>query len=176
MPTAPQGTVTQPSHNQPDNRTTRRNATTAVNPRGGGTVVRPRRVRAFAGVVAAVLLGVFVVVAVLLKNSDTGVNFHTSDQVAMVGIGLVLAAGALWPTWPRVRADAEGIEVRNLLGPHRFSWDAVRHVSFPDGARWARLELPADEYVPMLAIQAMDGERAVAAMRELRRLHREAGT
>jgi hypothetical protein len=32
VPTAPQGTVTQASHNQPANRTIRWNATTAVNP------------------------------------------------------------------------------------------------------------------------------------------------
>lgn len=140
----------------------------------GAVVARPRRIRVFAGILAVILAGVFAVVAVLLKDSSTGVHFHTSDQVAMAGIGLLLAAGVLWSTWPRVRADAEGIEVRNLFGPRRFTWDLVRQVSFPDGARWARLELPADEYVPMLAVQALDGERAVAAMRELRRLHRAA--
>jgi hypothetical protein len=136
-------------------------------------IVRPRRIRVYAGILATLFVAAFVVVAVLLKESDTGVIFHTSDQIAMAGIGLVLAGASLWSTWPRVRADAEGIEVRNLLGPRRFSWDVVRHVSFPDGAAWARLELPADEYVPMVAIQAIDGERAVAAMRELRRLHRD---
>jgi hypothetical protein len=134
---------------------------------------RPHRVRLFAVPLAAALVAAFTVVALLLKDSNTGVRFHTSDQVAMVGIGLVLALAVLWSTWPRVRADADGIEVRNLLGPRRFPWSEIRHVSFPDGARWARLELPADEYVPVLAIQSLDGDRAVAAMRELRRLHRE---
>jgi hypothetical protein len=137
-------------------------------------VVRPGKVRVIAGFVAAVLVAGFTVVAVFLKDSDTGVRFHTSDQVAMAGIGLLLAAAVLWVTWPRVRADADGVEVRNLLGSRRFPWHVVRQVSFPASAWWARLELPADEYVPMMAIQAMDGERAVAAMRELRRLHREA--
>jgi hypothetical protein len=139
-------------------------------------IFRPHRVRLYAGIVAAILLAAFVVVAVLLKDSEIGHNFYTSDQIAMAGIGVVLALAALWSTWPRVRADAEGIEVRNLLGPRRFAWDTVRQVSFPDGAAWARLELPADEYMPMLAIQAIDRDRAVAAMRELRRLHREAGS
>lgn len=137
-------------------------------------VVRPRKVRWYAGSAGAVLLAVFVVIAVLLKDSRTGVNFQTSDQVAMAGIGAMLAAAVLWLTWPRVRADATGIEVRNLVGTRRFGWETVRQVTFPDGARWARLELPDDEYVPMLAIQSLDGDRAVAAMRELRRLHREA--
>jgi hypothetical protein len=46
-------------------------------------------------------------------------------------------------------------------------------VSFPDGQPWARLELPSDEYVPIVAIQAADGELAVTAIRELRALHRK---
>jgi PH (Pleckstrin Homology) domain-containing protein len=136
-------------------------------------VARPRKLRLYTSIVAAVFVGVFVVVALFLKDSKTGVHFATSDQVAMVGIGLLLAAAVLWPTWPRVRADEEGVEVRNLLGARRFSWTDVRQLSFPDKAWWARLELPGDEYVPMLAIQALDGERAVTAMRELRRLHRD---
>jgi hypothetical protein len=138
------------------------------------TTVRPTRVRLLAGIVAGFFVAAFVVIAIFLKDSDTGVHFTTSDQVAMVGIGLFLALAVLWITWPRVRADAEGIEVRNLLGARRFAWTVVRGVSFPDGAWWARLELPSEEYVPMLAIMAMDGDRAVSAMRELRRLHRQA--
>jgi hypothetical protein len=135
---------------------------------------RPHRVRFVAIPLAVALVVAFTVVALLLKDSDTGVRFHTSDQVAMVGIGVVLALAVLWSTWPRVRADADGIEVRNLLGPRRFPWSEIRAVSFPDGARWARLELPADEYLPMIAIQSLDGDRAVTAMRELRHLHRAA--
>jgi hypothetical protein len=115
----------------------------------------------------------FAVAGVFLRASDTGANFVLSDQIAMFGIGIVLALGALWFTRPRVRADREGVEVRNMLGARRFPWSEVERVSFPDGSPWARLELPRDEYVPVLAIQAMDGERAVTAMRELRRVRRE---
>lgn len=135
---------------------------------------RPRKVRALAVAVAVLFVAVFVVVAVLLRNGSTGVTFYASDQVAMVGIGLVLAGGALWFARPRVRADGEGVEVRNMLGTRRFAWPEIESVSFPDGSPWARLELPDDEYVPILAVQAVDGEHAVTAMRELRRLRREA--
>jgi hypothetical protein len=139
-------------------------------------MARPHRARIAAFVVAALFVVAFVVVAVLLRSSSTGANFYVSDQVAMAGIGLVLAAAALWFARPRVRADHEGVEVRNMLGTHRYSWSDIRSVSFPDGSPWARLELPADEYVPILAVQAIDGEHAVTAMRELRRLRREAST
>ena len=135
---------------------------------------KPRRIRVVAVVTAAVFLVVFTVVAVLLRSEWTGAYFQVSDQVAMVGIGAVLAAGALLFTRSRVRADAEGVEVRNLVGNRRFEWSQVEHVSFPDGASYARLELPDDEYVTMMAIPSVDGDRSVAAMRELRRLHREA--
>jgi photosystem II stability/assembly factor-like uncharacterized protein len=43
-------------------------------------------------------------------------------------------------------------------------------VSFPGGSRWARIDLPDDEYVPLMAIQAVDKERAVHAMDTVRAL------
>lgn len=135
---------------------------------------RPRRVAWVAGVCAAVLVIVFTAVAVLLRTSDTGVIFQPADQVAMVGIGVLLAAGALLWATPRVRADRDGIEVRNVLVKRRFEWHEVLSVSFPDGASWARLELPDDEYYAVMAVQAVDRERAVAAVRALRRLHKQA--
>ncbi|WP_436496842.1 PH domain-containing protein [Actinokineospora sp. HUAS TT18] len=137
-------------------------------------IARPRKVRLVTGIIATVFVVIFTVVAVLLRNTPTGVFFHTSDQVAMAGIGVLLACGALWFTRPKVTADAEGVNVRNLLGTTHFSWDVVESVSFPNGASWARLELPDDEYVPIMALQSMDGERAVTGIRELRRLLKEA--
>ncbi|OLR94629.1 PH domain-containing protein [Actinokineospora bangkokensis] len=136
---------------------------------------RPRRVRWVAAAFAVVFVALFTVVAVLLGgDTSTGVYFRLSDQLAMVGIGVLLACGALWLTRPRVSADADGVTVRNLLGSTRFDWASVVGISFPDGASWARLELPDDEYVPVMAVQAVDGDRAVAAIREMRKLHRAA--
>jgi PH (Pleckstrin Homology) domain-containing protein len=136
-------------------------------------VVRPHRVRRIAIPVAAALVVIFVVIAVLLRSGSTGVQFGLSDQVSIAAIGVVLAAGALLFVRPRVVADADGVEVRNVLFGQLVPWSMITAVSFPDGAPWARLELPRDEYVPVVAIQAADGERAVAAIRELRALHRE---
>ena len=137
-------------------------------------VIRPRRAMIMCGVLAVALLAVFVVVAVLLRNGDTGVRFQRSDQAAMVGIGILLACGVMLFSIARVRADAEGIEVRNVLITRHFAWSDVLSVSFPDGASWARLELPDDEYHALMAIQAVDRDRAVEAVRALRKLHRAA--
>jgi hypothetical protein len=135
---------------------------------------RPHKARAIAIAVAVVFVVAMTTVAVLLRRSSTGAYFYLSDQVAMAGIGLILAGAALWFARPRVRADHDGVEVRNMLSARRFAWPEIESVSFPDGSPWARLELADDEYVPILAVQAIDGEHAVTAMRELRRLRREA--
>lgn len=133
--------------------------------------VRPLRARWIALVLAVVLVTVFSVVAALLRRTDTGVYFRTSDQVAMVLLGCLLGGAALLFARPRVRADADGIMVRNIVGTHRLPWELVLRVSFPDGASWARLELPDDEYLAVMAIQAADKDHAVRAIHALRALH-----
>ena len=52
-------------------------------------------------------------------------------------------------------------------------WTDVVDVSFPAGARWARVDLPHDEYFAVMAIQAADKGRAVQAMETVRALMRE---
>jgi hypothetical protein len=134
-------------------------------------VLRPRRVLVVAWVGAVATVVAFSVVAALLRSSDTGVFFRTADQVAMVLLGLLVAAGVLLLARPRVRADARGVEVRNVGVPRYLPWELVRAVAFPDGASWARLDLPDDEYLAVMAVQAVDGQRAVAGIRQLRALH-----
>lgn len=134
-------------------------------------VLRPRRVLVLAWAGALIIVGLFVAIALVLRNSDTGVFFRLADQVALVVLGLIIAGGLLLLARPRVRADADGIEVRNILLTRRFRWTDVVRVAFPDGASWARLDLPDYEYVAVQAVQAVDGQRSVTAMRRLRALH-----
>jgi hypothetical protein len=136
-------------------------------------VVRPHKVRQVVIPVAALLVVIFVLFAVVLDGSSTGVHLGISDKIALGAVGLILAGGVLLLARPRVRADARGVEVRNLLFGQVVPWQQIKGVSFPDGAPWARLELPRDEYVPVVAIQAADGERAVRAIRELRAWYRD---
>jgi hypothetical protein len=138
---------------------------------GDVVVVRPRKVMIAAWVGAVAVVALFIVVAVLLRGNETGVYFRFADQVALVVLGLLIGGGVLLLARPRVRADAEGIEVRNILMTRRLPWHFVRRVAFPDGASWARLDLPDDEYLPVLAIQAVDGYRAVEGIARLRALH-----
>jgi Bacterial PH domain len=74
-------------------------------------------------------------------------------------------------TRPRVEADAEGIRVRNLLGSYELPWAVVRAVRFGRGAPWATLDLRDDDVVAVMAVQAVDKQYAVDAVRGLRALH-----
>lgn len=132
--------------------------------------VRPRRSRRIAIGSAVVLFVFFAIGGVWLQHGSTGVQFRAVDQAAMIGIGVLLAGAALLFARPRVRAGEQGIVVQNILGERRFEWSQVRGLSFPDGSPWPRLELPADEYVPVLAIRAGDREYAVDAVQRFREL------
>lgn len=136
--------------------------------------IRPRKLRIMAWVLAVFVLVAMVVVGLLLKSSSTGVAiFRTTDQVAMIGLGVIIAGAVLVLTRPYVRADAAGIVVRNLGGPTHLPWQVVRSVQFSDAAPWATLELEDDDALSMLAIQAVDGRSAAEATEALRRLLRD---
>ncbi|ADG99082.1 Protein of unknown function DUF2581 [Segniliparus rotundus DSM 44985] len=131
-------------------------------------VIRPRKMRLLAWVAAVALLVVHVAVGVLLRISETGVYFRISDQVALVVLGLIFAGLALLFIRPRVRVLDAGLGVRNLFAETLVPWDHVLAISFPETSSWARVDVPDDEYVPMMALSAMDGQRALDSIRSLR--------
>lgn len=124
---------------------------------------RPRTMSRVAYICAAVIVLAGVTVAIF-NNRSSGAILRTADQIAMAGIALVLAAGMLVLTRPRLRVGPAGLAVRNLLDYRVIPWASVMDFSFPPGRRWARIDLPADEYVPVVAVQSLDRERAVTAM------------
>lgn len=131
----------------------------------------PRRTRQTCVVMAILVVAGFAVIGALLKQSTAGTAFHTSDQFAMIGLGVIIAAGVLSLARPRVYADAERIRIRNIVMSHDLRWQVVEAVRFDDGASWASLDLHDDEQVAILAIQAVDKARAVEAVHGLRALH-----
>ena len=131
----------------------------------------PRRLRLITALMAGGLVLAMTVVAVLLKESTTGVvSFHTADQVAMIGLGLVMGAGVLLLGRSRVDADADAVRVRNVLMRHELPWSAVRAVRFDQHSPWASLLLTNGDELAVSAVQAADGARALVAVRGLRAL------
>lgn len=132
--------------------------------------VRPRMTAYFAYGAAFLIAAASIVVGALLKIRSTGVVFRTDDQVAIAVLGVLIAAAVLLLARPRLRVGPRGLGVRNMLTEKVVPWRDVVAVSFPAGARWARVDLPDDEYVQLMAIQAVDRDRAVAAMNAVRKL------
>jgi hypothetical protein len=132
--------------------------------------VRPHYAPYFAYGAAFVIAAAHITVGFLLKIGSSGVIFRTADQVAIGMLGVIIGGLVLLFARPRLRVGPSGIAVRNLLAYRLIPWSEVVDVSFQNGARWARVDLPDDEYVPAMAIQAVDKQRAVDAMDRVREL------
>lgn len=132
--------------------------------------VRPHLTPYFAFAAAFLIAAAHIAVGFLLKVGSSGVIFQTADQVAIACLGIIIGGLVLLFARPRLRVGPEGIAVRNLVVEKVIPWRDVVDVSFPKGARWARVDLPDYEYVPAMAIQAVDKERAVDAMERVRAL------
>jgi Protein of unknown function (DUF2581). len=138
-------------------------------------VIRPRRLRRVCWVLAPVVAIFFAVLGALLRgpigSAPTSGVFQGGDQAAMVVLGLLAAGAILLFTRPRVVADTQHIEVRNVLATHDLPWAVVRRIVFERGNPWVSLELEDDDLLAVMAVQANDKEHAVAAVRKLRALH-----
>ena len=132
--------------------------------------LRPHLTPLFAYGAAFLIAAVHIVAGLLLKKQSNGVIFQTADQVALALLGLVIAGAVLLLARPRLRVGPSGLSIRNLLGDRLIPWSDTVGVSFPVGSRWARVDLLDDEYVPVMAIQAVDKNRAVDAMDTVRAL------
>jgi hypothetical protein len=130
----------------------------------------PRRWRLLCAAAAVVVVAVLTYVGVTLQENATGVaRFTTADQVAVVGLGLVLGAGLLALGRPRVDADARHPGAQPA-GERELPWTAVQAIRFDRRFRWATLLLTNDDEFAVLAIQGADGDRAVEAVEGLRAL------
>jgi len=137
--------------------------------------VRPRRITIYAAMSATLVVGAMVVIGLLLLNSNEGVAFRTSDQIGLIGVGLILGGLIMTAARPRLRADKNGLWVRNMFGDEFIPWPLVLRIAYPQGAPWAQLNMPDDEAKPVMAIQAMDRGRAVQALEAVRALQAEYG-
>lgn len=142
------------------------------------TVFRPR-----AALLTAIVLSVVLVLAAVtgwfllaedVRQLFTGVQLATLIFFVFVVVGLMLGIGA-----SSVRADEDGLVVRNGVRVHRISWDAVEGFRFTPDDPWVHVELTDDPGSrPLMALQRVDGARArnaLAILEELRLLHRQAG-
>jgi hypothetical protein len=134
---------------------------------------RPHRIRWVAAPAAVAVVVLFTALSFGLHGStgDGFGQFQRGDQLAMIGLGVLIALGILAFLRPRVVADAEHIRIRNVVGGYDLPWSAVRAVRFDRNSPWAMLEMNDDDTVSIHALQAADKEYAVEGVRALRALH-----
>ena len=132
---------------------------------------RPIKTTRIAMAAATTVFVAFLITAIVMPHANAGASFTWKDQVATGVIGVILAGLILVLTRPRLSADESGVRLRNHWGPEKtVPWDVIVAVEFPKGRHFARLVLPADETIPLYAVQRADREHSVAVMRDLREL------
>ena len=126
----------------------------------------PRLAGAVLGAGLLVVLGV-----TWAELEDRTKDAITLWQRLTVAALLLLGYGCLFAlTRSRVEARAEGLVVVNGYRTRRLAWPQVLAVHLPPGAPWATLDLADGSAVPAMGIQGSDGDRARAAVRDLRAL------
>ena len=133
---------------------------------------RPRRGRILPLVMASIAVVVCTVVAIGMGAAG---EWQVGDQLALVGLGLGLAA--FLGRYASIKAvpDGVGLTVRNLMLTRTVSWDEILEVRFPDGAPWVTLELDDTDEVAVMAIQRADGATAMTEAQRLAGLVRDLG-
>ncbi len=132
----------------------------------------PRVLRVVGGIFSAALVGMVIIgwmaLPAHLRALFTPFQVATLLAVLVALVGVIgLVAGS------SVRADAQGVTVRNGLRVRRFDWPDVHRVLFRPGDPWATLLVGRSDdpvRVQLLGIQRSDGDRADRAVAELRRL------
>jgi Bacterial PH domain len=114
---------------------------------------------------------VFLVTAIVMPHANAGAHFGVKDQISTAVLGVILGGLFLMLTRPRLVADRESLRLRSFLGGWRtVPWDVVVGVEFPNKVRFARIVLPGEETLAIYAVQRLDRDQAVEAMRNLRAL------
>ena len=140
---------------------------------------RPRRLRLTAWASAVALTAASALCWVALPP-EIRATFTTSQRVTLLGILALLLSVLAALASSYVRADREGLILRNGLRRHVIGWPAVHKILLRRGDPWALLLLkPEDrpftadldaEKLQVMGIQAGDGEAAAEAVATLRRL------
>lgn len=128
---------------------------------------RPLGVR----VAVVILLVALVAVSALTWigfDAEIRARFTFLQKATLIGFGLATAVFCHALARSRVVAQADRLIVVNGYRRREYAWAQVIAARLPAGAPWARLDLSDGTTVVAMGIQGSDGDRARAAVRELR--------
>lgn len=136
----------------------------------------PRRLRIVGAIFVAALV-IVVIVGWVNLPAHLRALFTPFQIITLLAVLVVIVAMITGLALSTVRADEHGVWLRNGIRSHRIDWSQVHRVVFGSGDPWPTLQVgdPDDPRRQMiLGIQRSDGQRAVTAVAELRRLHQRA--
>lgn len=122
------------------------------------------------GTVAGVLVVVLVIAVWVAWGPDVRARFTPFQKGTLVFLGLLALAVWFALMRSRVSATATGVTVVNGYRRRDLVWSQVVAVNLRRGAPWAGIDLSDGTSISALAIQASDGDRAIRAVQDLRRL------
>jgi Bacterial PH domain len=145
-------------------------------------VARPRRVRMIV-IISTLAICLLAVIGWLLLPADIRALFPLTHRLALLAIWAFLIAIMMALASSYVRADAQGLKIRNVFRVHHVPWANVHKIILRPGDPWAQVLLKPDDGRPfeadldadrrsLMGIQAVDGPRATAAVNEIRVRHR----
>ncbi|MGJ4069935.1 PH domain-containing protein [Corynebacterium macclintockiae] len=123
-----------------------------------------------AWILVVLVMAVHIFMAIVVAVGDTGVTVTSADRWGFIGIGLVFSFVALSLLRPHVKVNSQGVEVRNIVNGQFYPWEIIHGLSFPQEAKWARLELPDFEFVPMMALNIYDKQLIAQRVEDFRQL------
>ncbi|MGI8869504.1 MAG: PH domain-containing protein [Mycobacteriales bacterium] len=149
-----------------------RAALTGHRPSGASVLdIRPVLLRRFCLTVAVVAVLACTAGAVVLRDGSGAHTYRVSDQIALGLLGVAITAGMVVLARPHAVAHPGGVWVRNYFGTREIPWDLIEAVRYPPKAPWAALVLTGGDLLSIVALQAVDGKRAVRDLHALREMH-----
>ena len=135
-------------------------------------VFRPRRARQVIYPVAVVLVAAMVVGAIVVPGTGP-TSFALLDRIAVVALGLVIAAGLHRLAAVRVVTGPAGVEVVNIARRTRLAWAQIVNVRLSRDDPWVMIDLADGESLAAMGIQQADGAYGLEQARVLARLVEE---
>lgn len=125
------------------------------------------------GTSLGVMLLALVVTVWIAFGADVRSRFTAFQIGTLVFLGSI--ALAVWYALMRSRVTATetGLTIVNGYRRHDLAWSQVIAVNLRRGAPWAGFDLSDGTSLSGVAIQSSDGDRAIRAVRDLRRLVEE---
>lgn len=125
------------------------------------------------GTVLGVMLLALVLAVWIMFGEDVRSRFTPFQKGTLVFLGLLALAVWFALMRSRVTATTAGLEIVNGYRRRDLEWSEVIAVNMRRGAPWAAFDLSNGTSLSAVGIQASDGDRAIHAVRELRRLIEE---